>query len=747
MRAPSQDTNVLNRCPSLRAYVERVRATVKNFKRYLVEEEDEDGYKKVSATIAIKDGTIVCDTEESAPTAVEISAIEAEIASAQFPRSIRARRICLPDQLIGVDPKDYCVFLDPTGEETPFIHQRVEREDGKKTYLPWSFWSDGIWRMMEPDGLLPLYGLDRLKNTTMAVMLHEGAKAARDVQAMVDAGRDHPWMTDLREYVHLGWPGGGDAARRVDWKPVLKLQPEVRVVLVCDRDVKGENVTSPISSILRRTMMALMFDDRFGTTFDLADPWPQRKEWWQGKRYRGPRLDDCLFPATWATETVKAEGSDKPVHKIRNQFAAEWLWVEEPDAFVHRHQVDRLRSRTTFNSRIRSFSDVDDTARLFVRSFSSICDGVVYRPGEGPGIIHEDGRRLINTFRPSAIAAVEGDPAPFLELMEYMFPIETDRREVMRWMATLIACPDVRMRYSLLLISEIQGVGKTTLGQDILVPLVGAHNASVPSEQTIVDSSFDSWIAHKRLAVIHEIYSGDSKKGYNRLKDKIADTSITVNRKYLEAYNIENYLHAVACSNSVRAIHLDDADRRWLVPRVVEELRDKKKWDAFHHWRKGDGLGIIRGYLEKLAADPGFVVGTGDHAPLTSMKQEVINESRSVGQQLAYDLGIAAMKAQQEVILTVEEVRRWVAEKRRMDLSDPKLEKPRTLKRVMMAAGMKEPKTAPEEMRKRYKVGIDENGKRDYIKTYVVANFEIAEGIEWDAVKEHHKLPENVWPL
>jgi hypothetical protein len=197
----------------------------------------------------------------------------------------------------------------------------------------------------------------------------------------------------------------------------------------------------------------------------------------------------------------------------------------------------------------------------------------------------------------------------------------------------------------------------------------------------------------------------------------------------------------------VRAIHLDDADRRWLVPRVVEELRDKKKWDAFHHWRKGDGLGIIRGYLEKLAADPGFVVGTGDHAPLTSMKQEVINESRSVGQQLAYDLGIAAMKAQQEVILTVEEVRRWVAEKRRMDLSDPKLEKPRTLKRVMMAAGMKEPKTAPEEMRKRYKVGIDENGKRDYIKTYVVANFEIAEGIEWDAVKEHHKLPDNVWPL
>jgi len=343
---------------------------------------------------------------------------------------------------------------------------------------------------------------------------------------------------------------------------------------------------------------------------------------------------------------------------------------------------------------------------------------------------------------------MEGDPTPFVELMEYMIPVETDRREVMRWCATLIARPDVRMRYSLLLISEIQGVGKTTLGQDILVPLVGPHNASFPSEQMIIDSIFNSWIAHKRLAVVHEIYSGDSKKGYNRLKDKIADTGVTVNKKHLEPYDVENYLHAVACSNSVRAIHLDDADRRWLVPRVVEKLRDKKTWDAFHHWLRGDGLGIIRGYLEKLAEQPGFVVGTGDHAPLTSMKQEIINESRSTGQQLAYDLGIAAMKVQDKfkVVLTVEEVRRWVAEKRRIDMNDPKLEKHRTLKRVLMAAGMKEPKTAPEETRKRYNVDVGER-EHDKVMTYVMANFEIAEGLEWDAVKEHHWLPKDIWPL
>ena len=53
-------------------------------------------------------------------------------------------------------------------------------------YLPWTFFSDGCWRMMEPDEGLPIYGLDKLVNPrVLGIMVHEGAKPARRAQEIV----------------------------------------------------------------------------------------------------------------------------------------------------------------------------------------------------------------------------------------------------------------------------------------------------------------------------------------------------------------------------------------------------------------------------------------------------------------------------------------------------------------------------------------------------------------------------------
>ena len=202
---------------------------------------------------------------------------------------------------------------------------------------------------MEPDGLLPLWGLeglDKVPPHVLGVMVHEGAKAAARVRALLaDSASAHPWKQELRRYIHIGWPGGVKRARDIDWEPIKRLDPTWVCILACDHDVNGVNVAGDISSILSRSVLALRFDDNFGEGFDLADAWPQESGWWNGPRYLGPSLDDCLFPATWATESYKVEGSDKPVYKVRSEFAKEWLWVEDLDAFVHRQQVDRIRGK------------------------------------------------------------------------------------------------------------------------------------------------------------------------------------------------------------------------------------------------------------------------------------------------------------------------------------------------------------------------------------------------------------------
>ena len=55
------------------------------------------------------------------------------------------------------------------------------------------------------------------------------------------------------------------------------------------------------------------------------------------------------------------------------------------------------------------------------------------------------------------------------------------------------------MLYGLLLVSETQGVGKTTLGERILAPLVGWHNVSVP-DATHRDRQRVQFVDRKRQA-------------------------------------------------------------------------------------------------------------------------------------------------------------------------------------------------------------------------------------------------------
>jgi hypothetical protein len=395
-RQAQELNSLLANWPALAAYIIRVGAITRNFRSHAIQEMDEDsGYWRDLARIKVEsDGSVVVrpgfgraesiDAEQFEPTAAEQEQIKAEAAKG-FPKSIKASD--LPPDLNGVDPKEYFVFRDPEGLTLMVQWRRVREEDGRPYYLPFCKWSDGVWRMMEPDGLLPLYGLDTLKHgERWLVMVHEGAKCARHVQTLVDNKVDHPWLEDLDRYDHVGWPGGVNGVDRVDWEPLKQLAWDRDVVLVCDNDLSGMNVARPISRQLQRPLMMVRFDSRFPNTFDLADEWPRNPKWWQRDgRYCGPTLDDFLFPATWATKTLKDPSgqSDKPIHKIVDPFAKEWMWCEDLDVFVNRRQVNRLRPRKLFNSRVRPFSDVEDTARLFLTMPSPACDGVTYDPGEG----------------------------------------------------------------------------------------------------------------------------------------------------------------------------------------------------------------------------------------------------------------------------------------------------------------------------------------------------------------------------
>jgi len=640
--------------PSLRDYFNRIGAEPRSLKSAVVKER-EGKYWRDLATIRItKDGKVTAPADY-APTEDEAKRIAEECAGFRWPEIQTLPNLYdVPPMVEKADPKDVFEFRD-LENRIVMLQVRIETDKGERAYVPWTYWDDGQWRSCEPDGPLPLYNAHLLKKAS-TVFIHEGAKAARHIQRLVDgvtrADRDerkaHPWGLELGG-VHVGWIGGALSPERTDWGALKKAGVE-RAYIVADNDKVGVSAVPKIARALRCPTFTIQFGEQFPSGFDLADAFP--KDLFKGDRYAGPVFEECRHPATWATDQLpNPEGQGRPITVLRDSFREMWAYAEETDLFVCREMPWIVRNEATLNKMLTAFSHVKDTVSLVLKAYQGRSVRLCYQPDVKGTSIVAHGSSAINLHRPSLVRATPGDPKPFRDFMAYLIPNEIERHEVERWCATLIARPDVRMGYGLLIISEKQGIGKTTLGQDILAPLVGASNVSFPTQKDIA-SDFNEWIANKRLAIINEIYSGSSWKAYQSLKTVITDRSVMVNQKYVRQHTIDNWVHLFACSNSRRALKMEDADRRWFYPELTETPWPKAKFVAFREWLAGDGLRIIRHWADTF----GDYVGPGDQAPMTARKEEMIAGSRSEAQNEAVAIAEAVRDLSKPASVALKDV-------------------------------------------------------------------------------------------
>lgn len=661
---------------SFHNWLNRIGATQDNFSRWSVKTYDQTtGYPERSHFIKIRsDGTIDCP-DHLAPELSELSSIEQELKDLvkTFPKHVYAGQQTLGLLKIDQSSQTY-KFWDRKSDQLIMVQECRVLPNGKKAYIPHTFWSDGVWRQMHPTSdYLPFYK-PRKSTGKPYIMVHEGAKAAEFCN---NIDPQHPWREELELYEHWGMIGGAITGPLMcDMSELATAQPE-DVVYICDNDAPGKRAITPFARRWRKKLRYVFFHDSWPQAWDLADPIPPNFD------HREDRLLSWkMYPATWATEKV----STKPViYDCTDKFTEEWLQIVAPELFIHADRPDELYSSAEFNNLVRPFSDVDDTARLLRKSNHKKSVGLIYNPAMPPGIFTIGTGTFANTHVPGRINAKAGDPQPWIDFMHHLIPDKQDCQEVMRWVATLIARPEIKMAYALLLISSTQGVGKSTLGSKIIAPIIGRHNVSEPSENTIVDSNFTDWMAHKRLAICHEIYAGHSAKAYNKLKSIITDDRITVNKKYLSTYTTENWLHIIACSNSERALRLENDDRRYLVPKVTEERMPHKYWIEFHQWLNKDGLNIIKYWSEEF----GNYVIPGDTAPWTKRKTEVIQENYSPGQKIAAEFfdNVRSEFNGDPVLMFDNDVVDVIRDKLYDGRHNDKIEKPLTIRKIAKFKG------------------------------------------------------------
>ncbi len=197
--------------PSVRSYLSRIGAEPRSLKRAWVCVGEGRYTRDVRAIDFAPDGKVtvkvnayskaVADAEGYAPTEEEQAAIRAEAKDVKLPKQIPWDSAVVPDHLDKLPNEHLFCFKNINGEVICY-QERREDKDGKRSFHFWTYYSDGKWRQMEPEGGLPIFGLEKLRDNRKeripaTVYLHEGAKAARAMQNIKEENPDHPWFDEL----------------------------------------------------------------------------------------------------------------------------------------------------------------------------------------------------------------------------------------------------------------------------------------------------------------------------------------------------------------------------------------------------------------------------------------------------------------------------------------------------------------------------------------------------------------------
>lgn len=186
------------------------------------------------------------------------------------------------------------------------------------------------------------------------------------------------------------------------------------------------------------------------------------------------------------------------------------------------------------------------------------------------------------------------------KLIDKLFGEHADYFE--RWCAHLMQRPGEKTSIGVILVSVLNGVGKSLLGE-ILRGMVGdVHGKACQLER--LKSNFNAILERCLLLQVDEA-NGLQDGLESKLNDLITSDTVTIERKGFDAVTVSNYMRIYMTSNSMRPIRMNRENRRWLVVNagVVEaELEDWSRWcdGAAKILKSQDGLGALRERLLRL---------------------------------------------------------------------------------------------------------------------------------------------------
>ncbi len=290
-------------------------------------------------------------------------------------------------------------------------------------------------------------------------------------------------------------------------------------------------------------------------------------------------LEEAEITAT--LRSAWERGSQNPTLWL--QIARNYIYVAAQNRFMHLSSMEKLEPAgfNGLHGRVHGGKTLFSNF-LLDNGFVAKVQDLTYDPRERPGFITLEGLSYYNTYVPSGIAPEEGDPAPFEEFVEYLFPDPEARRHMLRAMAFTVRNPGQKLRHAIMLRSRVQGVGKSMLAR-IWSLLMGEGNTRLTSPEE-VHGNFNAWQTNCTLCLCEELNLGFGLQSYNRLKNGITGDNANVNEKYVAVRDCKIFATFLFLTNLPRPMLIEDTDRRIFFYDIPAERRTDGYYRIFAEW-------------------------------------------------------------------------------------------------------------------------------------------------------------------
>ena len=230
-----------------------------------------------------------------------------------------------------------------------------------------------------------------------------------------------------------------------------------------------------------------------------------------------------------------------------------------------------------------------------------------FLPGQPTGFIRErDGRKEINSYYPVEIPRLQGDPAPFIDLIQRMLPKGNDAKILLSYMAACCQYLGTKFKWAPF-IQGTKGNGKTSIGLVMQYCMSARYTHWAKADQ--IGEKFNSVFVDKTLVIVDEMYSDDARELQEVLKQMVTSTRIETRPMQAEKIMKDICFNMMLFSNHKNGVRIDIDERRYAPFFCAQQAKSDKKRDGLtklyfiqlHKWLwEQHGAAVVYDYLMRL---------------------------------------------------------------------------------------------------------------------------------------------------